>query len=327
MKKIFTLVALACAAISANAQESWHVNNEDGTLKADYVANEDANAMSVVKFSTANVEGTHTSGPVAGYNDGPTTPLEPKVDNTWGNISKKALSKDDSVPPFYYVQGKGNPVNLEKIAWEEIMTDGVGTGTFRANWTDSYYAFDGSAGLPKNGTYVTLTPKVAGTLKVAAWINKGNRDVYVAKASDAKALVYGTECKVSGYINGQNWEIESDENPLKGYPELQEELPTKGEEGTDAFVIGAGNQAAWVYFTFAATAGETYYIFCKNTQIGFSGFEFTAGGADGINSVSNANSQQVAAYFTANGARVSAPVKGINLVKYADGTTKKIIKK
>ena len=327
MKKIFTLVALACAAISANAQESWYVNNEDGTLKADYVANEDPTAMSVVKFSTANVEGTHTSGPIAGYNDGPTTPLEPKVDNTWGKINKKDLSKDGSVAPFYYVQGKGNPVNLDKVTWEEIMTDGVGTGQYRAYWNDSYYAFDGSAGLPKNGTYVTLTPKVAGTLKVGAWVNKGSRDIYVAKASDAKALVYGTECYISGYINGQNWEIESDENPLKGYMALQDTLATKGTEGTDAFVIGAGNQAAWVYLTFAATAGETYYIFCKNTQIGFSGFEFTTGGTDGINSVATASSQQAVAYFTANGARVSAPVKGINLAKYADGTTKKIIKK
>ena len=327
MKKIFTLVALACAAISANAQESWYVNNEDGTLKADYVANEDPTAMSVVKFSTANVEGTHTSGPIAGYNDGPTTPLEPKVDNTWGKINKKDLSKDGSVAPFYYVQGKGNPVNLDKVTWEEIMTDGVGTGQYRAYWNDSYYAFDGSAGLPKNGTYVTLTPKVAGTLKVGAWVNKGNRDIYVAKASDAKALVYGTECYISGYINGQNWEIESDENPLKGYMALQDTLATKGTEGTDAFVIGTGNQAAWVYLTFAAAAGETYYIFCKSTQVGFSGFEFTAGGADGINSVSAAGSQKVAAYFTASGARVNAPVKGINIVKYADGTTKKIIKK
>ena len=36
MKKIFTLVAVALSAISANAQtESWNVNNTDGTLKTD----------------------------------------------------------------------------------------------------------------------------------------------------------------------------------------------------------------------------------------------------------------------------------------------------
>ena len=46
MKKIFTLVVVALSAISANAQtESWNVNNTDGTLKAEYVANKDATAM------------------------------------------------------------------------------------------------------------------------------------------------------------------------------------------------------------------------------------------------------------------------------------------
>lgn len=74
MKKFFTLISVALCAMSVNAQEVWTVNNEDGTLKAEYVPNTDANAMSVVKFSTTNVEGTHTSGPVAGYTDAETTP-------------------------------------------------------------------------------------------------------------------------------------------------------------------------------------------------------------------------------------------------------------
>ena len=98
MKKFFTLISMALVAMSINAQtESWYVNNEDGTLKADYVANADASAMSDVKFSTANVEGTHTSGPVAGYNDGALEngKLSPKVDNTWSGIKSQALSKDD----------------------------------------------------------------------------------------------------------------------------------------------------------------------------------------------------------------------------------------
>lgn len=200
MKKIFTLVAVALSAISANAQtESWNVNNADGTLKTDYVANTDPNAMSVVSFSTTNVTGTHTSGPVAGYIDGTTTPLEPKVDNKWGNINKKALSSDESVPTFYYVQGKGNPVNLDKVTWEEIVTDEVPTGMYRAYWNDSYYNPDGTAGLPKNGTYITLKAATDGKMRVAVWINKGSRDVYIAKASDCKALSFGTEAIASGY--------------------------------------------------------------------------------------------------------------------------------
>ena len=147
MKKIFTLVAVALSAMTVNAQESWVVYNQDGTLKADYVANSDATAMSVVSFSTANVEGTHTSGPIAGYIDGSTTPLEPKYDNSWGNLSKKDLSADGSVAPFYYVQGKGNPVNIDKVTWEEVITDDVPTGNYRPYWNDAYYVADGAAGL------------------------------------------------------------------------------------------------------------------------------------------------------------------------------------
>ena len=235
MKKIFTLVSVALCALSANAQEVWTVN-EGETLKADYVANAEANAMSVVKFETANVTGTHTSGPISGYNDGALVDgkLEAKYDNTWGELKAQALSSDGSVAPFYYVQGKGNPVNLDKIEFEEIITDGVPTGNFRAKWDNAYYSPDGTAGLPKNGTYVTLTPKTAGKLK---------------------AMV-------------------------------------------------------WAYLTFDAAANETYYIFCKSTQVGFGGFEFTAG-TNGISDITADKAKADAPVFNLAGQRVSKNAKGI----------------
>lgn len=309
MKKFFTLAAIACMAMSVNAQEVWTVNTPEGTLKAEYVPNSDASAMSVVNFSTTNVTGTHTSGPIAGYKDAETTPLEPIVDNTWGNMSKKDLSKDGSVAPIYYVQGKGNPVNLEKVTFEEVVTDGSPTGTYRAYWDNSYYAPDGSAGLPKNGTYVTLSSKVVGMMKVTVWINKGSRDVYVVKGSDAKALALGTDVIVSGYINGQNNDVT--EGPLADYPRLQDNIAPKGTEGSDAYVVGAGNQAFWGYLTFIAQPNETYYIFNKNTQIGFGGFEFNAGvtGIDGV--TVNAGVDANAPIYNLAGQRVSKDAKGI----------------
>ena len=312
MKKIFTLVSVALCAMSANAQEAWTINNEDGTLKAEYVANADPSAMSVVEFSTANVKGTHVSGPIAGYTDGVLVDgkLDEKIDNTWGRINKKDLSQDGSVAPFYFVQGKGNPVNIAKIEFEEIVTDGTGTGNYRAKWDNAYYTPDGVSGLPTNGTYVTLTPSVAGSMKVAAWVNKGSRDIYVVKKSDAKALAFGTDVIVSGYINGQNNDVAED-SPLYGYPMLQDNIATKGTEGTDAYVIGAGNQAGWFYLTFNATAGETYYVFNKNTQIGFGGFEFTASGADGINEVKADAQSANAPVYNLAGQRVTKQAKGI----------------
>lgn len=314
MKKIFTLAAMICMAWSVSAEtEIWTVANPDGTLKADYVANADPNKASVVEFSTAHVAGTHVSGPIAGYKDADKVPLEPNVDNSWGNISKKDLSKDGSVAPFYYVQGKGNPVNLDKVTFEEITTDGEPTGMYRAYWDNAYYNPDGTAGLPGNGTYVTVKPSVNGTMKVAVWINKGSRDIYVVKASDAKALALGTDVKVSGYINGQNWndEITANEN-LIGYPLFQEDIATKGTEGADAYVVGAGNQAAWVYLTFEAAANETYYIFNKNTQVGFSGIEFTAADQSGIaDIIADKTLDENAPIYNVYGQRVNKDYKGV----------------
>ena len=307
------MAGYAQSSTTGSNDEEWAVVEKDGTLKSIYVANSDANAMSVVKFSTTNVEGTHTSGPVAGYTDAPLNAdkkLEPKVDNTWGGVQKKALSSDESVPSIYYVCGKGNPVNLDKVTFDPIVSDGVETGNYRANWEASYYAPDGSAGLPKNGTYITLTPKVAGTMIAYVWVNKGSRDVYIAKQSDAKALAFGTDITVSGYINGQNNDVE-DGSPLKGYMKYQEEISMKGTEGADAYVIGAGNQPVWAGLTFEAEANETYYVFAKSTQIGFAGFVFTPSDASGISDVTVSGNSQKAVRYNISGQKVDASYKGL----------------
>lgn len=309
MKKLFTLISVALVAMSMNAQtESWSIE-KNGALKADYVANPDANAMTVVNFSTAHVEGTHTSGPIASYIDGPLENgvLTAKVDNNWQEMKTQALSKDGSVAPFYYVLGKGNPVNLDKIGFEEIVTDGTPTGNFRAKWDDTYYNPDGTAGLPKNGTYVTVKASVDGKMKVAVWVNKGSREVFVAKASDAKALAFGTDVIVSGYVQATNNDV-AEGDPLYGYMLYQDNIATKAG---NPYVIAQGNRPVWVYFNFAAKAGETYYIFNKNTQIGFGGFEFTPGDDTGISNLVVAGKTQKGARYNLAGQQVDASYKGM----------------
>ena len=324
MKKsllFLSFVSLACVA-SAQTQ-SWSVANSDGTLRSEYKPNEDATQASVVEFSTDNVKGTHVSGPVAGYTDAATTPLEPKVDNTWGGIQKKQLSKDDEeVAPFYYVSGKGNPVNIDKVTWELVEDSGL----YRPYWEDSYYTPDGEAGLPGNGTYITVTPDVAGTMTVAVWNNKGNRTIFVVKKSDAKALALGTDVKVSGYVNGQNWQfedpdkdgyIEENEN-LQGYNRYIEDIELKSvkkpEEALakdDPYILWDGNQAVWVYLTFEAEANETYYVFCKNSQIGFSSFEFTPDPDSSLDSIIADSDDDDAPTYNILGQRVGKDYKGI----------------
>ncbi len=321
MKRTFTFISMALAFMAGYAQssttqsndEEWAVVEQDGTLKADYKANDDPNSMSVVNFSTTNVTGTHTSGPVAGYIDGELVDgkLTPKVDNTWGAAKGQALSKDESVPTIYYVQGKGNPVNLDKIEYEEIESQGTKTGTYRVDWTNSYYAPDGSNGLPTNGTYVTLTPKVAGTMIAYVWVNKGGRATYIAKKSDAKALAFGTDIKVSGYVQATNNDDVAEDSPLYGYMKYQENIAMKGTEGTDAYVIGAGSRPVWVGLTFKAEANETYYVFNSSTQIGFAGFVFTPGDAAGISDVTVSGNSQKAVRYNISGQQVDASYKGL----------------
>ena len=54
-------------------------------------------------------------------------------------------------------------------------------------------------------------------MKVNVWINKGSRDVYVVKGSDAKALALGTEVIAAGYVNGANNDV-ADDSPSKATP-------------------------------------------------------------------------------------------------------------
>ncbi len=339
MKKIFTLAAVALTAICANAQETWSIIGADSLLRAEYVPNADATKASVVEFATENVAGTHVSGPVAGYVDGEVTPLEPKVDNTWQGL-KRGVKLNAQGEYFVYVQGRGNPVNLEKIKWEAVETDGVPTGMYRPDWTDTYYNPDGTAGFPKNGTYITVSSKVNGKMTVGIWVNKGTRDVYVVKASDAKALAFGTDVKISGYLNGQN----NEDGTAKYFEEVMTLAQAKQAfndtctvedkkqtiAATDSYVVNSqfpygANQASFVYFTWDSAAGETYYVFNKNTQIGFSGFEFTAGASGIADNVANIE-KTVVGIYSLSAAKQNGYTKGINIVRYSDGSSIKVIR-
>lgn len=332
---LLSVAAVAAMAAAANAQtvETWSVVNEDGTLKAEYVPNSDPTAMSVVSFSTPNLDGIQTSGPVAGYIDGSSVPLEANVDNTWQGLKTEPnIEPHDGISVFYAIPGKGNPVNLNKITWEEITTDGEGTGVFRANWNDSYYVPDGSAGLPQNGTYIKFTPKAAGELKVAVWVNKGRREVFVVKDSDAKALPLVTDVKISGYINGVRNEAPEGETAVLTYhdnivTEADAKLaadPNAEVTEQDAWSIaGTQNQAAWVYLTFNVNANETYWVFNKSSQIGFGGYWFTVGGNDALESIGSDVNAPVE-YYNMQGIRVNNPDNGLYIKVQGNKATKVI---
>lgn len=240
---------------------------------------------------------------------------------------------------FYFVQGKGNPVDLDKIVWEEITTDGEGTGVYKANWEASYYNPDGSMGIPSNGTFAEFTPALDGELSVLCWINKGNRSTYVAKGSDKKALALGSEVKISGWVHGMTYTEEEvgEGSPLIGMNKFMENVPTWTDLNPDAseatiedftkrnvypdYIIGGGNQIAIVYLTFDVIANESYYIFNNSSQIALNSYTFTPSGESALEMVAAEENAPVE-YFNLQGIRVADPDNGVYLRRQGNNVSK-----
>jgi len=320
MKKIFTLIGVALMAMSANAQDVYKaiVKSQDGEGKVVYELAPEFKAVvgegNVVKAenltgnnSTVKIEKTNiTVEAVASA-----TPKDCTAEgvSTWNEV--KWESKNQGDIDFSYILGTG----IAYTSWQiETMYEDDGQtvkgyrcliGTDDNGWPN-FYVEDGSHGLPISGLYYKFTPKVAGTLKVGVWMNKGNRRLFFVPADTKVAMDYTVE----GYINGQN-ETYIKEDQTEG---SRKKFLTNDEIralGTDKWVMGAGNQPSWVYVTVQLEAGKEYWMFSQNAQVGFEGFEFTAagGGESGIATI--AAEQKNAPIFNLAGQRVSKNVKGL----------------
>lgn len=343
MRKIFTLMAAASVACAVNAQsvETFNCYNEDGTLKEIFVANPDAQQMTVIDISTASVKAEQTSGPVAGFIDGyDPENLEKNYDNGFsfqnGGTKNDPIVKqypDTTKLSFNFVVGKGNPVNLDKVKAEEIIQEGEPTGKYRADWSESYYQPDGSAGMPLNGTYLKFTPSVAGEISALCWVNKGNRLTYVVKQSDMKAIPYGgTEVTVSGWDGGVKYDA-PEGDPFSNFPMYQEKLQTKAQIAeakgetpgeNDAWVLGNGNQPVLAYITVKVVANETYWIFQQSSQIGLNSYTFTPEGGAGIAGI-EADQNAPVEYFNLQGIRVNNPENGLYIRRQGNKVSKVIL--
>ena len=277
MKKIFTLISVALVAMSVNAQTESYQPYENGALKSDYTsATADANgnlvvdiqastSMKLTVVSSCDPEETTTAG----------------LDNTnWDNWKNPGFSYDggpgdlqDGVT-FPTLRGTGTPA--VSFVGKQKYTDGDPQGVYHPNFNDgvdggangwNYYNPEAPS-LPFHGLYYKFTPSVAGKLKVGLWVNKGTRYTYVISES-ADNTVANVEYTAEGFINGQNIEVEgANKKKFLSVEEMAAISPTP-------YLIGAGNQPAWVYVTFNVEADKSYYCFNHSSQAGFWGYEFT----------------------------------------------------
>jgi len=340
MKKIFTLVCMAMAAMSMNAQtqkpESYLAVDQDGNMAAEFaavvtdgVANNVENGNSVVKFGTTNVEveavssGTpanKTAG--VGENKGQDLEIGEKIGE---NMYKYTVLSTEAIKwnignrgdiSYYWIQGTGVPA-VSAYA-EEIITDGVGTGTYRL----AYEKFDPAVGgLPVTGLYYKITTKVDGALKIGIWANKGSHATYVVDAETKQV----SDFLVEGYINGQTYKQE-DVDAGNATTEQIGKMKYLSNDDIKAlgsadkpYVIGAGNQPFFGNLIVDAKAGKTYYFFQGTTQIGFNGYTFAPGakkedliddGIETIKAVAAADNANAPVYNLA-GQQVNSGFKGL----------------
>lgn len=320
MKKIFTSMIIALAAMNANAQtESYTAVTADGMatefssiIDANGVATNAANGQSIVNKSTANVDMTAVGGSLpatvgSGQDINPDGTVNSWASITWGSKNQGDIS-------FYYIAGTGVPYVV--LTAKEIVTDSVRTGVYKADY--AYYAPDGSKGLPLTGLYYKFTTKVAGKMKVGVWINKGNRNMFIVEESSKLPIAY----KAEGYINGQNT-TDATGTSVKKYltpdqvDSIHKAAKVNATTGVDTapYVVGAGNQNFWGYLTFNTEAGKTYWVFLESAQIGFQSYEFTPGGDSGVEDTTVDIPEENVPLFNLAGQQVNKSYKGIIVKK------------
>lgn len=333
MKKFFTLICMTFAAMSIYAQDVYKsieiVTNADGSesyvLAAEFkaVVGEDGqtatnvvDGKSVIKFSTENVDVEAVGGSTPKKRDAGGEEINPDgtviawSPITWRNANNRIVKDEEGNITYRIlnVAGTGNP--YVGIGVEEIVTDGSPTGNYRATY--EYYLPDGSKGMPLTGLYYKFTPKVSGKFKVMVWANKTNRNVYVVDESTKQAISYTAD----GFMNNNTYATEEE------IQKIHNDRFVNAETGEDSnpYVIGNGNPFfGWV--NFEAEAGKSYWLFMDSSQIGFGGFEFTAGGDSGVANI-KADADKDAPSYNLAGQRVDENYKGV-VIKNG----KKVVKK
>ena len=284
MKKFFTLIAVALAATSVNAQEESYVAATSAGMASEYkavigddgVATNVVNGSSIVKFGTTNVsvEAVGSADPADGATGGQDITPGAKIgDNLYELTSINSTKpikwelKNQGDIDFWYVAGTGTPA--VSLLCEEIITDDAPTGNYRLVVT----AFDpATGGEPQSGLYYKFTTAVDGALKVGIWANKGNRTTFLVDGETKQPSEY----LVEGYINGQNEVDEFGESTGKKKWLSNDEIRALGSADKH-WVIGAGGQPFWGNVIIDAKAGKTYWLFQGNSQIGFQGYTFAPG--------------------------------------------------
>lgn len=322
MKKIFTLISVALATMSVNAQEVWKAAEYDLTQAVQEELTEgiygagtaDAPDTSVpgkliTSIITANTENITMTGLSTPNSLAPWDVEAGKTQEYWelkGTVDgNDALITDACDPKLaQYLMPKGNP---EATHWEFVEETDNGE-SFRVYGT----YWNPGDNMPAKGAYWKFEAKAAGTLKLGVYVNKGNHLFYVVDAETKQPLAPAS-VNVAIYYQNTGFAYEGALDETTG-----EDTRKYLNEGVmaDDYVIQhtngcTQNRPALGYVSFSVEAGKTYYVFCQKSQIGLYGFEFTPAATDGIEEIVASKENANAPMYNLAGQTVGKNYKGI----------------
>lgn len=248
MKKIFTLIAMAITAISANAQLPENVYPIKDITWGDITWKNGNN-----KKDKNNNDMLFLMGTGNGYE----------------NIYCEYFYSDDkgdyvSRPYYTYIDYEAGKTGVPGYGLYYKFTPAV-SGTLKVLvWVNKgnrkTFVVKASTGAP-------LTPYVEYTFD--GYVNGQNANTDQPKIDETTGeQVVDNEgnpvwIQAPVYFTAEEIKARHDEAKV-------------GEDGVDSapYVIEKGNQAVWGWLTFSVEAGESYVIYQQSSQLGFGGFEF-----------------------------------------------------
>ena len=325
MKKIFTLVAVALAAVSVNAQEILDVASDEIQAKiteaiANPVDNNNPNFIEVPQSETVYPAGTYpdnTDIVTGGTNivmkdyiwEASTTNIDLKAVSTpnlgakpeeaWQLYSTQdnmKLNVDGCSPAFTmaYKGKSGNPSLAYKDFYD--MNDS-GDPVHRVSekiWTL------GCGELPVKGLYYKFTAKANGSLKMGICIHRINGVGTFVVEEATKTPLPVSALKLEGFMQNNTWNGFEDKVWHDFVLNENYQIEANGN-----------NRPVFGYLTFSVEAGKSYYVFNDKQQMAFFGYQFTPGGSDGINEITNSVENANAPVYNLAGQRVGKDAKGI----------------
>ena len=329
MKKSFTLVCMAFAAISMNAQSIWKAAEFDlsGAVETELTEGcygggtaeaPDTSIPLTIKTSTitATVDGITMTGVSTPNSLSKKDVEDGKTVVYWELNSKKAdednpidaLITADCTPQFaQYLMPKGNPGFQH---WEFYELNSDGDEVFRAY--DTYWE-PGATSMPAKGAYYKFAATKSGDLRVAIYGNKNGNPTYIVDEATLTPMA-PAKIQVSIYYQNTGFAYETQKDEAGEVIPGTEKYFNVGPMAEDYVLQHTNgvtqNRPVLGYLDFPVEAGKTYWLFNPKSQIGIYGFYFAEGGESVIANV-KAELESDAPRFNLAGQKVGADYKGV----------------